>query len=105
MMKMKTLGVLCAVLFGVVIPMVGQQTSAEKPILTDPGLGLSVLLLHESSTPIETLVADPNTPMLTIFPPQHGRANGTAVVVAPGGAYHGLASNLEGRQVADWFAA
>jgi acetyl esterase/lipase len=27
------------------------------------------------------------------------------VIVAPGGAYRGLAANLEGRQVADWFAA
>ncbi len=27
------------------------------------------------------------------------------VIVAPGGAYLGLAANLEGRQVADWFAA
>ena len=26
-------------------------------------------------------------------------------VISPGGAYVGLASNLEGRQVADWFAA
>jgi acetyl esterase/lipase len=31
--------------------------------------------------------------------------NGTTVIVAPGGAYRGLASNLEGRQVADWFTA
>jgi len=106
MMKMKTPGVLCAILFAsAAIPMVCQQTSAEKSVLTDPGMGLSVLLLHESSVPIETLMADPDTPMLTIFPPQPGRANGTAVVVAPGGSYRGLASNLEGRQVADWFAA
>ena len=35
--------------------------------------------------------------------PNTGR--GTAIVIAPGGAYRGLAANLEGRQVADWFAA
>ena len=36
----------------------------------------------------------------------HGKTgNGTAVILAPGGAYLGLAANLEGRQVADWFAA
>jgi len=31
--------------------------------------------------------------------------NGTAVIIAPGGSYQGLATGLEGRQVADWFAA
>jgi len=41
---------------------------------------------------------------LTVFVPHPGTENGTAVIIAPGGAYRGLASNLEGRQVADWFA-
>ncbi|HZZ17827.1 MAG TPA: alpha/beta hydrolase [Opitutaceae bacterium] len=44
-------------------------------------------------------------PTLTVFAPQQGRANGSSVVIAPGGAYLGLAINLEGRQVADWYAA
>ena len=47
-------------------------------------------------------VAD--TPSLTVFEP-HGRPNGTAVIIAPGGAYLALASDLEGREVADWFAS
>jgi acetyl esterase/lipase len=42
---------------------------------------------------------------LTVFFPHPGTENGTAVIIAPGGSYVGLASNLEGRQVADWFAA
>ena len=42
---------------------------------------------------------------LTVFVPHPGRENGTGIVIAPGGAYRGWASNLEGRQVADWFAA
>ena len=37
--------------------------------------------------------------------PQPGHENGSAVIVAPGGAYRGLAAILEGREVADWFAA
>jgi acetyl esterase/lipase len=45
------------------------------------------------------------TSFLSVFVPQPGRGNGTSVIIAPGGAYRGLASNLEGRQVADWFAA
>lgn len=42
---------------------------------------------------------------LTVFRPQPGRANGTAVVIAPGGAYLGLAGMLEGVEPAAWFTA
>lgn len=41
---------------------------------------------------------------LTFFAPQNGRRSGAAVIIAPGGGYVALAGNLEGRQVADWFA-
>ncbi len=44
-------------------------------------------------------------PTLTILAPRTGTANGSAVIVLPGGAYRGLAGDLEGREVADWFAA
>jgi acetyl esterase/lipase len=43
-------------------------------------------------------------PTLTILGPRTGSANGSAVIVLPGGAYRGLAGDLEGREVADWFA-
>ncbi len=46
-----------------------------------------------------------DTPTLTILKPQDGMATGSAVIIAPGGAYAGLAGNIEGRQFADWFAA
>jgi acetyl esterase/lipase len=42
-------------------------------------------------------------PTLTILGPRMGTANGSAVIVLPGGAYLGLAADLEGREVADWF--
>jgi len=44
-------------------------------------------------------------PTLTIFDPQPGHENGSAVVIFPGGAYQHLATNLEGRQIANWFNA
>lgn len=44
-------------------------------------------------------------PTLTIVGPDGAPANGTAVIVAPGGGYQTLATGQEGRQVADWFAA
>jgi acetyl esterase/lipase len=68
----------------------------------DPQLGLSTIPLWEQGAP-GALGND--SPTLTVFPPQHGRSNGAAVVIAPGGGYQGRASNLEGRQVADWYNA
>ena len=44
-------------------------------------------------------------PFLTVFKPQYARKGGNAVLIFPGGAYLGLASILEGREVADWFTA
>ena len=37
--------------------------------------------------------------------PRQGTANGSAVIIFPGGAYAELAGDLEGREVADWFTA
>ena len=42
---------------------------------------------------------------VSVFTPQYGHQTGAAVIVAPGGGYINLAGSLEGRQVADWFAA
>jgi acetyl esterase/lipase len=43
------------------------------------------------------------TPTITWFAPPPGRANGTAVIIAPGGGYTHLAGILEGTQPASWF--
>jgi len=41
-------------------------------------------------------------PTLTIFRPPVDQANGTAVVICPGGGYNILAWNLEGTEIAEW---
>ena len=41
-------------------------------------------------------------PKLTIYRAPAASANGTAVVVCPGGGYRTLASDHEGKQVAEW---
>jgi acetyl esterase/lipase len=43
------------------------------------------------------------TPTITWYPPPQGSSNGTAVIIAPGGAYIGLAAELEGTEPASWF--
>jgi acetyl esterase/lipase len=68
-------------------------------------LGIQTVRLWPGDAPEAQGKACEDTPTLTIFEPQRGHENGSAVVVLPGGGYGGLAANLEGRQVADWFTA
>jgi acetyl esterase/lipase len=44
-------------------------------------------------------------PTLTVFLPEADKANGTAVIICPGGAFHALSINSEGVDVAKWLAA
>jgi predicted peptidase len=41
-------------------------------------------------------------PTLTVFVPDSDKANGTAVIIAPGGGFHALSINSEGLDVARW---
>ena len=48
------------------------------------------------------IVYNVSKPTLTIFQPESSKANGTAVVIAPGGGFHALSINSEGLDVAKW---
>src|SRR5215831_883621 len=83
---------------------------AQKDPCAVPGtnnvyLGIQTIRLWPGAAPQAKGTACEDTPTLTILDPQPGHANGSAVVVLPGGAYAHLAGNLEGRQVADWFTS
>ena len=68
-------------------------------------LGIQTVRLWTGDAPQAKGKACEDIPAMTVFEPQRGTGNGSAVVIFPGGAYAHLAGNLEGRQVADWFAA
>lgn len=60
------------------------------------------------SKPGEKQVArltDVSHPTLTVYAPPADKANGTSVIICPGGGYHILAWDLEGTEVADWLNA
>jgi acetyl esterase/lipase len=98
----------------VVFIVVGLLASASSPAQKEPCavpgennsyLGIQTIRLWPGDAPQAKGKSCDDTPTLTIFEPQMGHDNGSAVVVLPGGAYVNLAANLEGRQVADWFTA
>ena len=76
------------------------ETAAANPFL-----GISTIRLWPGDAPEAKGTACTDIPTLSVLQPQPERANGSAVIVLPGGAYMGLASILEGREVADWFAS
>lgn len=61
-----------------------------------------VELLWPSGAPGALGQADEDRPTLTIYLPDRAKAAGFGVVVCPGGGYHNLAMDHEGKQVAEW---
>jgi predicted peptidase len=48
------------------------------------------------------VVYNVSRPTLTVFKPEEGKANGTSVIICPGGAFRALSINSEGYDVAKW---
>lgn len=63
-------------------------------------------ILKEKTEDLENgvlFISDTSIPTLTAYLPDAGRANGTAVIICPGGGYSGVAILHEGYQVAEVF--
>ena len=73
----------------------------SSPVDTAHGDRAFVLLWPEGA-PGAVGTEPEDKPKLTLYRAPADRANGTAVVVCPGGSYRTLASDHEGRQVAEW---
>jgi acetyl esterase/lipase len=71
----------------------------------DPTAETQTILLWENGAPGALGQGGDDRPALTLYRPWRANVSGTAVLVAPGGGYGGLAANHEGRQVANWFNA
>jgi len=99
----------------VVLPLqASAQTDAKADKASEPCaetnasnnyLGISTIRLWQGDAPQAKGTGCDDIPTLSVLRPQPGHENGSAVIVFPGGAYMGLAAILEGREVADWFAA
>ncbi len=79
-----------------------QEVSSTTQVGLYDGLEITTLRLWPDRAPGAKGEKPSDNPTLTVFRPSH--SSGTAVIVAPGGAYISLASNLEGRQAADRLA-
>ncbi len=66
---------------------------------------LQTIPLWEKGAPGALGDRDEDKSTITYYAPVDASETRTAVIVAPGGSYHFLASNHEGRQVANWLNA
>jgi len=80
--------------------LVFSQTPTAKPAASQEP---QTFALWENGAPGALGHEDSDIPTLTYYPALRGIP--TAVIVAPGGGYQGLAMNHEGRQVANWLNA
>ena len=82
-----------------------QQTPCAKPGNDNAFLNIQTVRLWPGKAPEARGDACEDIPTLTIVNPRDGSANGSAVIIFPGGAYLNLAGDLVGGEIADWFAA
>lgn len=81
----------------------GAAAQAPRPA-APAGSSPQEILLWENGAPGALGEADTDKPSITVYRAPRG-SSGTAVIVAPGGGYGGLAMEHEGRQEAYWFNA
>ena len=89
----------------IVILCIASATFALGQVAHDLTAEPQTILLWQNGAPGALGQGEDDQPTITVYRPWGHNLSGTAVVVAPGGSYGFLASNHEGRQVANWFNA
>jgi acetyl esterase/lipase len=91
-----------AALVAVVLMPVAAPASAQEVVRLWPDQPAASPGEREKRAPFGTVVTNVEDATLTIYRPDPAKANGTAVIVAPGGAFHMLSIENEGEAVAQW---
>lgn len=94
---MRTPTMICSLVLAPLLAMA--ESGVEFPLWPGVAPGAEKLAAEQRKMD-PTLIA----PTLKVFLPAPEKANGTAVVVLPGGGYGGLAVTYEGDEIAQWFA-
>jgi len=82
-----------------------QQAAPKAEPRVDPSAELHTFRLWEKAAPGALGDNPEDIHTLTLYPVGHHDKSGPAIIVAPGGSYHFLAANHEGRQIANFFNA
>src|SRR5437764_56959 len=85
------------------LPLIFLASLASAQVRHDETAETKTILLWEGGAPGAQGQTDDDKPSLTIYRTFDTKTPGTSVIVVPGGSYGFLASNHEGRQIANWF--
>jgi acetyl esterase/lipase len=99
------IALLSAAILVTAVPAFADTTSCAIPGTNNDFLGIQTIRLWPGPAPEAKGTTCFDIPAITIFSPRQGTANGSAIIIFPGGGYNILAGDLEGREVADWFTA
>jgi len=101
--------ILCLIVAAFVSASVAAPAQGVRGLCAEPGvnefLAIQTVRLWPGDAPEAKGKECKDVPTLTIFNPYPNYENGSAVIILPGGAYAHLSGDLEGRDVAVWFAA
>jgi len=84
-------------------PAAAQQQLPLYPDVVPNAIAAANLERNEANAEVDSLAFQVSEPTLTVFFPPEGRANGTLVIICPGGGYHTLLTKREGSDVARAF--
>jgi acetyl esterase/lipase len=82
-----------------VIPLYNGQRPAGSEMLTYPEK------VQKGPGGEAVMISGVSMPTLTVYKPEAGQANGTAIIICPGGAFRFLSFESEGNEVARWLVS
>lgn len=86
------------------LTLVAMLSAAEHPVIPLWPEGIPGVKPHSAPDLVDATgrISEVHEPTLTIWAPPAGKANGTAVVICPGGGYAFLSAQREGARYAEW---
>jgi hypothetical protein len=90
-------------LFAILMIVTLTAYSQEKILLYPDGPAESNELIVAESFRDAEFIMNISEPRMLAFPADKAKANGTAVLICPGGGYGGVSQIKEGSEIAEWF--
>jgi acetyl esterase/lipase len=87
----------------IVLPLLAQETILLRPNdKVDSSLGSEKIEERGKGGIIDRSITNVSQPTVTVYLPDKEKANGSAIVICPGGGYQHLAIDKEGHDIARW---
>lgn len=90
----------------IALPVLSQETILLRPnYKVDPSARAERIQERGKGGVVDRSVTNVLQPTVTVYLPSKGKANGTGIVICPGGGYQHLAIDKEGHDIARWLSS